>query len=204
MTDDRRRDEAFKHLGSIVRELHEAMRELGLSPTLGEIACEIPDARERLSYVATMTEQAAHKVLSLVDLGNAECDAVVAQGRGLAGAMTRLAQKDRSADEYKALMRQCGRYAERASAFAEGQKAVLLDIMMAQDFQDLSGQIIKRVIGIIAKTETQLLELLVAGAPEEAESVAAAGHAPALAGPSVPHKALKQDDVDGLLETLGF
>jgi len=202
VTDDAQRADAFKHLGSIVRELHEAMRELGVSPTLDEIASEIPDARERLSYVATMTEQAANKVLSLVDQGNGECDAVVAQGRSLADAMTRLAEKDRSVDEYKALMRQCGRYAERASTFAAGQKAVLLDIMMAQDFQDLSGQIIKRVIGIISKTETQLLELLVSSAPEEAGAIAAP--APGLTGPSLPDKAMKQDDVDNLLESLGF
>ena len=75
--------------------------------------------------------------------------------------------------------------------------------MMTQDFQDLSGQVIKRVIDIISRTETELLQLLTQTAPEHLAAAAAASGAH-LQGPQTPEKALKQDDVDDLLASMGF
>jgi chemotaxis protein CheZ len=73
--------------------------------------------------------------------------------------------------------------------------------MMTQDFQDLSGQVIKKVIAIISQTEQQLLSLLMHSAPEH---VGTARAQVGLAGPQVPDKALQQDDVDNMLASLGF
>jgi chemotaxis protein CheZ len=86
------------------------------------------------------------------------------------------------------------------SSFAETQRSALTDIMMAQDFQDLSGQVIGKVIDIISRTEQQLVDLLVHSAPQEVQPEVSAE----LAGPQVPDKALQQDDVDDLLASLGF
>jgi chemotaxis protein CheZ len=74
--------------------------------------------------------------------------------------------------------------------------------MMSQSFQDLSGQVIKKVVDIISRTEAQLLEILVVTANVESEAEAHGHHK--LEGPQVPDKALKQDDVDDLLASLGF
>ena len=76
--------------------------------------------------------------------------------------------------------------------------------MMAQDFQDLSGQVIKRVIDIISRTEQQLVELLQETAPQEVIAAAAAASAEMLQGPQDPDKAMKQNDVDDLLASMGF
>lgn len=46
-------------------------------------------------------------------------------------------------------------------------KAHLMDIMMAQDFQDLSGQVIKKVTELAQNLERQLVQLLVEYSPEE-------------------------------------
>ena len=194
-------DTSYARLGSITRELHEALSKLGYDQMLQQTAAEIPDARERLSYVATMTQAAADKVLGAVERGSPECDAVARQGDDLAAALLRMAETLREGDIGKArvLMRQCAAYASRASDFSRTQKALLMDIMMSQDFQDLSGQIIKRVVDIITRTEKQLLELLVHEAPELLQ-----GQQDFLSGADLPDRAMKQDDVDNLLESLGF
>jgi chemotaxis protein CheZ len=75
---------------------------------------------------------------------------------------------------------------------------------MAQDFQDLSGQVIKKVIDIISRTEGQLLQLLKESAPEHVMAAVAAANSGPLQGPQMPDKALKQDDVDDLLASMGF
>ena len=203
-------NDAFARLGAITRQLHEAMLALGAGSELQSVVSEIPDARERLAYVSKMTENAANKVLNLVDEAKPECDAVATQGRELSESLRRLADApDMSPERARAMMKLCAGYADRAAKFAEGQNGVLGDIMLSQDFQDLSGQVIKKVIDIIDRTEKQLLELLVDSAPEQLQAAMPPAAPPAeepkaLAGPQVPDKALKQDDVDDLLASLGF
>jgi len=193
--------EAFNQLGHLTRTLHEALRELGYDRTLAEVREEIPDARDRLVYVSKLTEEAAHKVLAAVEKGQPECEAVQARGRELAQTLRRRAQGDVSPVMAKAMMSQCADYADRAANFGQSQSELLTDIMMSQSFQDLSGQVIKKVVDIISRTEAQLLEILVVTASVETKAEAE-GHV--LAGPQVPDKALKQDDVDDLLASLGF
>lgn len=199
-------NEAFERLGQITRQLHQAMQELGVDSHLHSIANEIPDARERLSYVGQMTEKAAHKVLGLVDDAKPGCDALrkdaVAQREAL-GALVGSA----STQQLEEGLRSALAFSERAATAADQQGQVLGEIMMAQDFQDLSGQVIKKVIDIISRTETQLLQLLSQSAPEHlaaAAAAAAAATSEQLQGPQTPEKALKQDDVDDLLSSLGF
>lgn len=195
-------DEAFERLGRITRQLHEAMTELGLEQGLMEVTQEIPDARDRLSHVGQMTELAANKVLNLIDIAQPQC-------RGFkkkSDAMTQAIEQLRSgptpgAKEVNDLMSACEEFARQSSVFADDQNAVLGDIMMTQDFQDLSGQVIKKVIDIISLTEKQLLSLLMNSAPENLEPNRPKAE---LAGPQVPDKALKQNDVDDLLASLGF
>ena len=220
------KEEAFVWLGRITRQLHEAMLALGAGSQLQQVAHEIPDARERLAYVGKMTENAANKVLNLVDEASPQCTEVSTQGRELAESLRRLAEAETlSPERARAMMKLCAGYADRAAGFAEGQAEILSQIMLSQDFQDLSGQVIKKVIDIISRTEQQLLDLLVASAPEQlspgvhaaehekpsapapAPVAVAAAHVPTteeLAGPQVPDKALKQTEVDDLLASLGF
>lgn len=203
------KDEAFARLGAITREMHEAFSVLGGSSELHNVVEEFPNARERLAHVGKMTENAANTVLNLVDAAKPECDDLVKRGEELGQSLARMAaSEDLTVERARALMGVCGKFAERTSQFAGNQASILSDIMMAQDFQDLSGQVIKKVIDIINRTELQLVQLLVDSAPKNADGGAPAeeftGETHQLQGPQANAEALAQGDVDDLLASMGF
>ncbi|MBI2750999.1 MAG: protein phosphatase CheZ [Burkholderiales bacterium] len=207
------KEEAFARLGAITREMHEAFAVLGGGTELHDVVEEFPNARERLTHVGKMTENAANTVLNLVDAAKPECDDLAKRGEELGQSLARMAASDDlSIERARALMGVCGKFAERTAGFASKQANILSDIMMAQDFQDLSGQVIKKVIDIINRTELELVQLLVDSAPNQpvretaTEAVAAefTGETHQLQGPQAEEKALAQGDVDDLLASLGF
>ena len=199
------KDEAFSRLGSITREMHEALSVLG-GTQLHDIVDEMPNARDRLAHVGKMTEEAANKVLNLVDQAKPECDDLAKRGIELGQSLAKMAAAEElNVDRARALLGVCGKFAERTATFAGGQADVLSDIMMAQDFQDLSGQVIKKVIDIITRTEMQLVQLLVDSAPQvEKKEAEFTGETHQLQGPQAADAALAQNDVDDLLASLGF
>ena len=97
-------------------------------------------------------------------------------------------------------MASASEFANRVNNATEAEKARLLDIMMAQDFQDLTGQLIKKVLIITQAVERELAQILLDNAPTELKEKAIE----LMEGPSVPNAALEQDDVDNLLDSLGF
>jgi chemotaxis protein CheZ len=157
-----------------------------------------------------MTEDAANKVLTLVEKAKPECNDLQTRGGQLNESLTRLAANpDMKVEMARGLMLTCGKFAQSTAEFAGQQSEVLSDIMMAQDFQDLSGQVIQKVIDIITRTELQLVQLLVDSNPEPvalepAESVPATVDTHVLTGPQTADKAMQQTDVDDLLASLGF
>lgn len=206
-------EEAFLRLGRITRQLHEAMSELGLEQGLIAITHEIPDARDRLSHVGQMTENAATRVLNVVDTAQPQCLTFIEQSRSMAATLERARTHPSSRPvEVGDLLAAFQLFSGEAEQFAQTQSTALSDIMMAQDFQDLSGQVIKKVIDIINRTELQLVQLLVDSSPNQpvrgAENVAAVaeftGETHQLQGPQADEKALAQNDVDDLLASLGF
>lgn len=201
------KEEAFARLGAITREMHEALSAVG-NNQLNEIVEEIPNARERLAYVGKMTEAAANKVLNLVDAGKPACDDLSKRGLELSQSLTKMAASPNlTVEQARGLMLTCGKFAQNTAEFSTQQSAVLSDIMMAQDFQDLSGQVIKKVIDIISKTELQLVQLLIESSPENnpaKQDTPLTVDTHVLQGPQTADAALKQDDVDDLLASLGF
>ena len=194
------------HLGQITRQLHETIVQLGLDAPLQAIAEQIPDARERLDYVSQMTDRAAHRVLGLVEEAQPRCkDSQHAAETAQQRAQAALASPDTSAEDLRAALAHAATALEQSASSAAQQHQVLGDIMMTQDFQDLSGQVIKKVIRIISDTESSLLSLLVESDPaapvlSKRDAVAPA----ALEGPQTPDKAMGQEDVDDLLASMGF
>ena len=161
---------------------------------------ELPDARERLQYVRSMTEQAATKVLNLVEAAQEDAEAVRKKGRELSDALNRLALSSNiSQERARALMKLCAAYASDAASFAAREKSLHTEIMMSQDFQDLSGQVINKVSKMLERAEPPLQDLI-ASLP----APTAAAEPEELGGVQTPDKALKQDDVDDLLASLGF
>lgn len=170
----------------------------GAHQALHRLSQELPDACERLDYVKRMTDQAASKVLGLVEAAQDDAAAVHRQGRELSESLQRLAQApDLSVERARAMMKLCAAYAAGAAAFADRVKGLQTEIMMAQDFQDLSGQVINKVLALLRPADGPLQHLLAEHEPQEMA-------AEQLAGVQTPDKALQQDDVDALLAEMGF
>ena len=194
----------FERLGGIVRLLHDSLRELGYDKALTEASSQIVDAQDRLEYVATLTEQAANKVLNTLDEGMPAQDVLSKKAKDMDSRWTALFDGKLSLEEFKALAGDSRQFAQAVAEATEAEKARLLEIMMAQDFQDITGQLIKKVVNITKTVENELAQLLRDNAPAEVREKLAQKPVPLMQGPSVPSVALDQDNVDDLLADLGF
>jgi chemotaxis protein CheZ len=193
----------FERLGGIVRLLHDSLRELGYDKALNEASSQIVDAQDRLEYVASLTEQAANKVLNTLDDGMPAQDVLQKQARVMETRWNDLFAGKLGIEEFKVLAADSKSFATAVSEATEAEKARLLDIMMAQDFQDITGQLIKKVVMITKTVEKELADLLRDNAPPPLREKLQAKE-PLMVGPSVPSVALDQDNVDDLLADLGF
>jgi len=196
----------YERLGGIVRMLHDSLRQLGYDRSLSNVADQISDAQGRLEYIASLTEQAANKVLNTVDTCLPEQENLGKQAKEMENRWTRLFGGELGIDEFKALAGDSKQFAQTVAEASDAEKARLLDIMMAQDFQDITGQLIKKIVGITNTVEHELAQLLRDNAPPEIKAAMAAESKPMelMQGPSAPGAAMAQDDVDSLLADLGF
>lgn len=196
------RDSMYDRLGHIVRQLHDSLRELGYDRSLTAVVTEVADATDRLEYIATLTERAANTVLNAVDEATPVQDALIERARAMEVRWKREFAATASGDGMKLLAADAQDFSRTVGDAAEAEKERLMQIMMAQDFQDITGQIIKKVVGITQKLERELAQLLADNAPYGSRE----HHKPVdlLAGPDVPTEALAQTDVDDLLADLGF
>ena len=194
----------FERLGGIVRLLHDSLRELGYDKALTEASTQINDAQDRLEYVATLTEQAANKVLNTLDEGMPEQDTLSKKSKDMENRWNDLFAGKLSLEEFKVLAGDSKAFAAAVSEATEAEKARLLEIMMAQDFQDITGQLIKKVVNITKTVESELATLLRDNAPPAIREKIAQKEVTLMSGPSTPTVALSQDSVDDLLADLGF
>ena len=191
--------EVFQQLGLITRQLHDTMNQLGVMPKLRQSAEGLPDARSRLTYIAKKTGDAADKVLTAVELAKQE-------HAGITGSAKRLAAR-LSGDGAQA-----GATAGVMEFVAEVEAATgridqhLTDIMLAQDFHDLTGQVVAKVVALAIDLEDSLVKLLVQVVPpDQREKVDSS----VLNGPVVNPEGRTdvvsdQSEVDDLLASLGF
>ena len=189
-----RQDQFYAGVARLTRGLHEGLRELGLDSRLSRYAgSEIPDACSRLDYVVQLTEDAAHRTLDLVDEARSVADELVDVRLHLA----RLHQEP-GAPQLQG--------SELAVEDAEKRlRQVLTALAQTQEYQDLSGQVIRRVITLVRKVESALLELLGAGGIQLSGDLPINPAGNGLAGPALPGTAAAdQDDADKLLASLGF
>ncbi len=200
-------DGVISQLGHLTRKLHEAMRELGYDRVLQNTAAAIPDARDRLTYVADMTEKAAVRALTAIETAKPIQDRLGSDASGLSKEWDRLFNQQMSVDEFKELAQRTRGFLSGVQGQTEATSAQLMEIMMAQDFQDLTGQVIKRVTGMAQDMEQQLLTLLVENAPpEKREAAQSLGllNGPVITGERRNDVVTSQAQVDDLLESLGF
>ena len=197
----------YSQIGHLTRKLHDTMHELGYDKTLERaVDNTMPDARDRLAYIATLTEQAAERVLNATDVAKPLQDELESGATQLSGQWDRLFKNELSLDQFKQLVSDTRGYLNTASKSARATNDQLLEIMMAQDFQDLTGQVIKKVIEMAKEMENQLVLLLVAStSPEKkAEVESSLLNGPVINAEGRTDIVTSQEQVDDLLESLGF
>lgn len=191
--------EVFQQIGSITRLLHDTMQQLGVMPKLQTAAEGLPDARSRLQYIATKTADAANKVLNSVDHAKAEHAHISEATRAMAAAIV--------ADPVKAVA--SGAVLNFVQDVEKSTTRIdehLTDIMMAQDFHDLTGQVVAKVVKLSGDLEDSLVKLLVSVVPPDKRE---AVDTTVLNGPVVNPEGRtdvvsNQGEVDDLLASLGF
>jgi chemotaxis protein CheZ len=205
-TPEARQENVFHRVGQMTRLLHDTIRELGYDRMISETAQKLPDARQRLSYISQMTEQAASRVLNATDIAKPIQDRVEEHSVSLNARWEKLYAKQLSVDEFKALAADTRTFFNETSADSKVVNAQLMEIMMAQDFQDLTGQVIKKIVDMAATLETELLKVLIEVVPEDKRTPDNEGllNGPVINAEGRTDVVTGQEQVDDLLESLGF
>lgn len=194
-------------LGSLTRMLRDSLQELGLEQAIADAADAIPDARGRLTYVVEMTTQAANRVLTCVEQAQPEQDQLTYHAETLQKRWDEWFEEPKSFEEAKALVMSTREFLASIPATTGRTHQLLLEIMMAQDFQDLTGQVIKKMMHVVEQIETQLLMVLLDNIPDNAR-VSPTQKNSLLNGPQIDTTAsgviANQSQVDDLLDSLGF
>jgi chemotaxis protein CheZ len=190
--------DVHQQLGEMARQLHDTLSQLGLMPRLGELTDSLPDARSRLTYIATKTGEAAEKVLNLVDSAKAEHGSIADATRRMAQSIV--------ADPVKAVASGAVmNFVGDVEASTARIDRHLTDIMMAQDFHDLTGQVVAKVVKLAGDIEDQLLKLLVRTAPPGQRALdPSLLHGPVVDPEGRTDVVANQEQVDDLLASLGF
>lgn len=196
----------FSQIGHLTRKLHDTLRELGYDKKLAETVDTIPDTRERLAYIATMTQQAAERALTATEAAQPIQEKLEAGAMGLSAKWQRLFDNQLSLEEFKNLAEETRSYLKEVPSQTKATNAQLMEIMMAQDFQDLTGQVIKKVIDMAQQMERDMLQLLLATTPAEkkTEMDASLLNGPVINAEGRTDVVTNQAQVDDLLESLGF
>ena len=215
-------DRILARIGHLTRTLRDSMRELGIDKHVERAAEAVPDARDRLKYIANMTEQAAEKVLGSIEVAKPLQEQLQQDAAVLDARWEQWYAAPIEREEVRALMNDTRTFLRGVPEVTTATNQQLLEIMLAQDFQDLTGQVIKKITEVVYLIEQQLLGVLIENiALERREQFAATAAALAaepsstgspenlLNGPQINPEGKAdvmqdQGEVDDLLASLGF
>ena len=206
--------EMLNRIGHVTRMLHDSLSGLGLSKILEQVAVDIPNARDRLNYVARMTEQAAERVLNATDVAIPLQAAMFVGAQGMNTRWEAVLAQPSLKSEYDLAVHETLLFLSNTEQKTLEAKAILMDIMMAQDFQDLTGQIIKKITALANDLEQQLLQVLIDFSPvtstnvnspkKETETSTLPINVQPVDQQHTTDNATNQSQVDDLLDSLGF
>jgi len=203
-----RETELYQDMGKLTRELHDAISNFGLDDSINIMAEQsMPDARERLNYVISKTDEAANKTLEAVEESIPICNDLNEQALELHATWQKFTNRELSADQFRQLSKDINDFFINTYEISK-VKDHLTSVLLAQEYQDLTGQIIKKVISLVEDVQNKLIGLIqLTGAPQVDTSKNE--DASSLDGPPVPglehsDTVSGQDEVDDLLSSLGF
>jgi len=196
----------YNQIGRLTRQLHDSLNTFKDDEKIFSLTKEdIPSAKERLKYVVDVTEQATQKVLGIIE-NSIPLSLEISEGAsGLHNRWTKLSGAAGSPEIASSTKTFLAGVGENASIL----HGHLTEILMAQEFQDITGQIIKKVIDLVQDVEDNLVRLIKltghVNTPREKDKENIKASGPCV--PEIDDQAVYtsgQDDVDQLLASLGF
>ncbi|MGR5067052.1 MULTISPECIES: protein phosphatase CheZ [Vibrio] len=209
----------LQEIGTLTRDLHDSLNQFNLEQRMTEIAkAEIPDARDRLQYVIDKTELAANKTMDAVECCLPIADNLHECLQQVRPQWNELMHGRIELSEFKTLCYRIDELLVQVEGDSTELRGQLTEILMAQDFQDLTGQIIRRVITLSNEVEDRLVEILtvfsgskaaeptqVFAKPTDKKNKPSSEAEGPILHPELREDAVSsQDEVDDLLSSLGF
>lgn len=197
----------FNRIGHMARALHDTLGQLGYDKLLEQTVSALPDAKDRLAYVANLTEQAACRVLNATDIAGPLVDEIESSSAALAARWDMAFANQLGVAEFKQLAEETRAHLkDQVPAKTRATHAQLTEIMMAQDFQDLTGQVIKKVVALAQELEAGLMGVLLEVVPETKRTgeVTSLMNGPVVNAEGRADVVVNQAQVDDLLDSLGF
>jgi chemotaxis protein CheZ len=197
----------FNRIGHMARALHDTLGMLGYDKVLEKAVSALPDAKDRLAYIANLTEQAACRVLNATDIAGPLIEDVETRSRQLGESWDKVFANQLGPDEFKQLAIETRQFLRQQLPEKTGAThAQLTEIMMAQDFQDLTGQVIKKIVTLAQELESGLMGLLIEVLPEakRTDEVTSLMNGPVVNAEGRTDIVVNQEQVDDLLDSLGF
>ena len=220
-TASQEQSQLFAEVGKLTRQLHEALKSFELDTRLTDLTTDaIPDAKKRLNYVMEMTENAANKTMDAVEASLPIAQQLADEIAHIKPTWDRLMNREIELGEFKTLCHSIDKFMNSSHHKTDELQTLMTNVLMAQDFQDLTGQVIRRVIELVREVEESLIHLLTAFAAQddsiieskeqqETEELVAAQTLAGPEGPIIDKESRNdvvsdQDEVDDLLSSLGF
>lgn len=197
----------FNRIGHMARSLHDTLGQLGYDKLIHNTVSALPDAKDRLAYVANLTEQAACRVLNATDVAVPLLEGIESGAQELGTRWDKVFANQLTPNEFKQLAVDTRSYLNAdLPKNAKATHAQLTEIMMAQDFQDLTGQVIKKIVALSQELEASLMGLLLEVVPEtkRTEEVNSLMNGPVINAQGRADVVVNQEQVDDLLDSLGF
>ena len=202
-----KQEAVFNRIGHMARALHDTLGQLGYDKLLEKTVSALPDAKDRLAYVANLTEQAACRVLNATDVANPLVEDIETCSRALGSRWDRVFANQLGTDEFKALAGETRAFLnQQLPEKTRATHAQLTEIMMAQDFQDLTGQVIKKIVVLAQELESGLMSVLLETVPDtkRTDEVNSLMNGPVVNAAGRTDVVVNQAQVDDLLDSLGF
>ncbi|MFC4699905.1 protein phosphatase CheZ [Glaciecola siphonariae] len=216
--------ELFSEVGKLTRQLHDSLSNFQLDERISSLTkLQIPDARSRLEYVIEETEKAANSTMDAVERSMPIAEALNGRLSSVLPEWKKLMSRQIELGEFKSLCLDLDKLLSDAHEDSATLNSMLTEVLMAQGYQDLTGQVIRRVIELVKDVEESLVDMLSAFSEEEAkkerhekgvEKVSAQpseksddkvkAEGPIIDAANRDDVAQSQDDVDDLLSSLGF
>jgi len=209
--------ELFAEVGKLTRQLHDALNNFQIDDRIKNLAnADIPDAQTRLTYVIEETEKAANTTMDAVEASMPLAESLSTRIENVMPEWKKLMNRQLELGEFKVLCADLDELLEEGASQSAKLTSLLTEVLMAQGYQDLTGQVIRRVIDLVKEVEESLVNMLTMfGEPESAEQAKASSkpvdnidgvvaEGPIMDAEQRDDVVSGQDDVDDLLSSLGF